>query len=72
MAQCTKRNKLHKTATMRPRKVAPRPKFIVIPNQGHIEVGQWGHNSLGAESLWGWRITAGGTEKSQQCHKYLP
>jgi len=24
-----------------------------------------------AESLWGRRITAGGAEKSQQCHKYF-
>jgi len=38
---------------MRPPKVAPRPKFIVILNQGRNERGQWGHNSLRAESLWG-------------------
>ena len=36
-----------------------------------------GHNSLGANSLWerwitaGGQITAGGAEKSQQCHKYF-
>jgi len=30
-----------------------------------------GHNSPGAEALWGHQITAGGAEKSQQCRKYL-
>jgi len=33
--------------------------------------GQWEHNSPGAESLWGRRMTAGGDEKSNQCHKYF-
>jgi len=28
-----------------------------------------GHNSPGAESLWGRRMTAWGAEKFQQCHK---
>jgi len=39
--------------------------------QGRNEGGQKGRNSPGAESLWGRRIIAGGTEKSQQCHKYF-
>ena len=30
-----------------------------------------GRNSPGPESLWGFQITAGGAEKSQQCHKHL-
>jgi len=33
--------------------------------------GQWEHNSPGSESLWGRRMTAGGDEKSNQCHKYF-
>jgi len=33
--------------------------------------GEGGHNSSGAESLWERRMTAGGAEKSQQCHKYF-
>jgi len=33
--------------------------------------GQGDHNYLGAESLWVRRMFAGGTEKSQQCHKYF-
>jgi len=37
----------------------------------HIRGVSWGHNSLGAESLWGRQITAGGAEKSQQCQKYF-
>jgi len=39
--------------------------------QGRNEWGQEGHNSPGAESLRGRRITAEGAEKSQHCHKYF-
>jgi len=39
--------------------------------QGHNEGWQVGHNSPGAESPWGRQITAGGAEKSKQCHKYF-
>jgi len=45
--------------------------------RGVTKGGQGGHDSPGAESLWGRRITAGrqmtaeGAEKSQQCHKYF-
>jgi len=39
-------------------------------SQGRNE-GAKGRNSPGAESLCGRQITAGGAEKSQQCHKYF-
>jgi len=39
--------------------------------QRRNEGGQGGHNSPGAESLWGRRMTVGGADKSQQCHKYF-
>ena len=40
--------------------------------QGHKEGRrQGGHNSPGAESLWGRQITAGCVGKSQQCRKYF-
>jgi len=39
--------------------------------QGCNERGQEGSNSPGAETLWGRRMTAGGAENSQQCHKYF-
>ena len=40
-------------------------------NRGVTTEVQGGRNSPGAESLWGRQITAGGAEKSQQCHKYF-
>ena len=49
----------------------------VMPTQRRNEGGQGGHNSRGANLRWGAellqgrRITAGGAEKSQQCHKYF-
>jgi len=39
--------------------------------KGRNEEWQGGHNSPGAESLWGRQITAESAIKSQQCHKYL-
>ena len=39
--------------------------------RGATRGGQGGNNSPGAKSLWGHRITEGGAEKSQQCHKYF-
>jgi len=46
--------------------------------QGRNERKAGGHNSPGAESLWGCRITEGGrrkpaegAEKTRQCHKYF-
>jgi len=38
-----------------------------------VDGSGWGVTRKGehAESLWGLRITAGGAEKSQQCHKHL-
>jgi len=36
---------------------------------GYAYGGKGGHNSPGANSLRGRWITAGGAEKSQECHK---
>jgi len=51
---------------------APREhfKFALCDSQGRNEGGR-GHNSPGAESLWGRQMTAGGAEKPQQCHIYI-
>jgi len=38
---------------------------------GRNEGEQGGHNFPGAESLRGRQMTAGGAEKSQQCHMYI-
>jgi len=46
--------------------------FLITAHwQGRNEGGQGRHNSPGANSLWGRWITAGGAEKSQQCHNYF-
>jgi len=39
--------------------------------RGVTRWGQRGRNSLGAEPLWGRRITPWGAKKSQQCRKYF-
>jgi len=36
-----------------------------------VTKGARGHNSPGAEELWGCRITTGGARKSQHCRKYF-
>jgi len=40
-------------------------------DQERNERGKEEHNSPGAESLWGRRMTAGDAEKSQHFHKYF-
>ena len=44
---------------------------MVADVQGRNEGGKGGTIPPGAKSLWGRRITEGGAEKSQQCHKYF-
>jgi len=42
-----------------------------VTGPGTYRVGQGGHNSPGAESLWGRRMNAGGAGKFQQCYQVL-
>ena len=42
-----------------------------LATQGRNKGWQGGHNSPGAETLWGCQSTVGVAIKSQQCHKYF-
>jgi len=46
------------------------PLGLFIPSRG-VTRGAGGHNFSGAESLWGRRMTAEGTKRCQNCHKYF-
>jgi len=51
-----------------------RKKLLLVNQKGTargVTRGSREHNSPGAESLWGRRMTEWGAKKSQPCHKYF-